>query len=146
MAIKAIPDGLTTVTAFFNIKGAADAIALYKQAFGAEERHRFSTPTGQIMIAELQLGSSVIRIADAVKDPPTQSASSMYFENVDAAFKRATDAGLDVVQPLANMFWGERFGVLKDRFGNRWAMAQRLEELTIDEANKRAAAAGHRTA
>jgi uncharacterized glyoxalase superfamily protein PhnB len=123
-----------------NIKGAAEAIELYKKAFGAEERVRMPGPDNSIMHAELKIGTSMIMIADALRNPPTQSSCHLYLEDVDGAWARATGAGLQVAMPLANMFWGDRYGVLTDKFGNRWGLSCHIEDVSPEEMRKRMAA------
>src|SRR5688572_29078614 len=120
--VRAIPEGFSTITPFLNIKGAAEAIEVYKKAFGAQERHRFTTEDGKIAVAELVIGTSVVRLSDAVKEAPSMASLQLYVDDVDTWWKRATGAGFEVVWPLQNMFFGDRFGLLKDKWGNRWAL------------------------
>jgi PhnB protein len=137
--VRAVPEGYGTVTPFLNIKGAAEAIDFYKRAFGAEEQRRFTTPAGDIAIAVLKIGTSLVRISDAVKEAATQSTMHLYVDDVDKWWKRAIDAGCQEVFPLKNMFFGDRFGIVKDRFGNRWSMSTHVEDVSDDELRKRAA-------
>ncbi len=138
--VKAVPDGYQTVTPFLNIKNAAAAIELYQKAFGAEVRESYASPDGKIMMCELQIGTSVVRVSDAIKDAPTQSGMSLYVDNADAWWQRAVDAGLDVVVPLQDMFWGDRFGAVRDSFGNTWSIATHIEDVSREEGLRRAAA------
>ena len=138
--VKAVPDGFQTVTPFLNITNAAAAIELYQKAFGAEVRESFSGPDGKIMMCELQIGTSVVRISDAIKDAPTSSGLSLYVDNADAWWQRAVDAGLEIAVPLQDMFWGDRFGMLRDSHGNSWAIATHIEDVSREEAMRRAAA------
>ncbi len=137
--VKAIPDGYTTVTQFLNVKGAADAIEFYKKAFGAEERSRMALPNGTVMHCELKIGNSLLMIADAIQNPPTQSSTHLYVEDADAWWKRATAAGCQVALPIADMFWGDRYGILTDKFGNRWGIATHKEDVSPTEMAKRSA-------
>jgi PhnB protein len=139
--VKAVPDGYTTVTPFLNITNAAAAIELYKKAFGAEVREMFSTPDGKVIMAEIKIGNALVRISDAIKEPPTQSGLSLYVDNADAWWARATAAGLEVSVPLQDMFWGDRFGRLRDSYGNMWTIATHIEDVSHDETMRRAAAA-----
>lgn len=141
MTVRAVPEGFTTITPFLNIKGAMDAIELYEQAFGARKRRLFEAPSGVVINAELQIGNAMLRISDAVNDPPTQSNLQLYVEDADAAWQRAVAAGLEVVMPLQAMYWGDKIGVVKDRFGNRWAISQHVEDVPGDEIVRRAAVA-----
>jgi PhnB protein len=139
--VKAIPEGYRTVTPFLNVDGASDAIAFYKKAFGAEEKVRMPTPDGKIMHAELDIGDSKLMISDAMMNPATTSAIHLYVKDADAAWARATAAGATVVMPIADMFWGDRYGVLGDKWGNRWAIATHKEDVPPAEMGKRAAEA-----
>jgi uncharacterized glyoxalase superfamily protein PhnB len=139
--VKPVPDGYATVTAFLNVKGAAEAIEFYKKAFGAEERARMPGPNNTLMHAEIKIGTSIVMIADALRNPPTQSNLHLYVEDVDAAWKRATDAGCEVTMPLGDMFWGDRYGVLSDKWGNRWSLASHKEDVAPADMQKRMAEA-----
>jgi PhnB protein len=139
--VNPIPDGYSTVTPFLNVKGAAEAIEFYKRAFGAEERGRMPGPNNSVMHAEIKIGDSVIMISDAIMTPATQSNLHLYVPDVDAAWKRATGAGAQVIIDLANQFWGDRYGVLSDKWGNRWSLASHVEEVPAGEMEKRAAEA-----
>jgi PhnB protein len=138
--VKAIPEGFGTVTPFLNIKGAADAIEFYKTAFGAEERSRSPGPDGKIMHAELQLGTSKIMISDAMQQPPTTTSLHLYVEDCDALWARATKAGAKIEMPIADQFWGDRYGVVSDNWGNRWAISSHREDPTPEQMKERMAA------
>jgi PhnB protein len=134
---KAIPEGLHTVTTQLSIDGAADAIAFYQKAFGAEEVMRAADPSGKkIWHAEVRLGDSRFFVNDTFPDMgghATKAQLWVYSENVDALFKRATDAGAKVKMPLADMFWGDRMGTVVDLWGNEWSLAQRKRDMTPAE-------------
>ena len=139
--VHAVPPGYGTITPFLNVKGAAEAMELYKKAFGAEERARMLGPNGMIMHGELKIGSSIVMIADAMMNPPTQASLHLYVEDCDALWARATAAGCKVEMPIADMFWGDRYGVLSDKWGNRWAIATHKEDVLPEEMGVRAAEA-----
>ena len=136
--VKKIPDGFRTITPFFNIKGCAEAIDFYARAFGAEVVNMFKLPTGAVMHAELKIGDSRILMSEAMQNDATTSSTFLYVEDSNAWWKRATDAGCEVVQPLADQFWGDRWGLLKDRYGNRWGIATHIEDVSDEEMKKRA--------
>jgi PhnB protein len=135
--VKAIPEGFGTVTPVLNIKGAADAIEFYKKAFGAEEKSRMLGPNGVVMYAELRIGNSPLMLSDALMNPPTQSSTHLFVTDADALWKRAVDAGAVVAMPIADQFWGDRYGVLVDTWGNRWGIATHKEDVSADEMRKR---------
>jgi PhnB protein len=146
-ATRAIPQGFHTVTPSIVVAGAAKALDFYKKAFGAQEVSRFPGPDGSIMHAEFKIGDSVIMMGDEMPEqggrgPKTIGGSPVsffiYSENVDAAWKRAVDAGATVVMPLADQFWGDRTGCLEDPFGHKWWLAQRIQELSPDELRQAA--------
>ena len=138
--VKPIPDGYHTVTPFMNIKDCAAAIELYKKALGAEERHRMAGPDGVVMHAEIKIGDSVIMLSEAMMSSATTSSHMLYVTDCDACFKRATDAGMTVKQPLTDQFWGDRHGIVEDAFGNRWGFATHKEDVSPEEMGKRAKA------
>jgi PhnB protein len=142
---QAIPKGYHTVTPNLFVAGAVKAIDFYKKALGAEELMRFAGPDGKIMHAEIKIGDSIIMVADemldqGVKGPKTLGGSPVslfiFGENVDAAWKRAVDAGAKPLIPLADQFWGDRSGCVEDPFGHHWWLSQHTQDLTLDEIRK----------
>ena len=117
------------MTPFLSVNGAGDAIDFYKKAFGAEERGRMPGPGGRSCTAKSRL-RLVVMVADAIMGPPTAASIHLYVDDVDAAWTRAIAAGAGVVMPLADQFWGDRYGVLSDKWGNRWSMATHKEDLS----------------
>jgi PhnB protein len=144
-----IPDHLHAVTPRLVVRDGAAAIAFYGEAFGAVEiGERFSAPDGQLIHAEVQIGDSVIMISEEAEDgAPARSPQSLgavsaimatYWEDVDAAWERAVEAGAEVLYSLADQFYGERAGRLRDPFGHQWMMSQRIEQLSAEEMRRRA--------
>ena len=145
MSVKAIPEGYHTITPYLTVRGAARAIEFYKQAFGAEARGAMPGPDGKIMHAELLIGDSIIMLADEFPEFGSLSPQStggsgtglhIYIDNVDAAFDRAVKAGATVEMPVADMFWGDRYGKLKDPFGHKWSIGTHTKDMSMDEMNK----------
>ncbi|MCP4328931.1 MAG: VOC family protein [Alphaproteobacteria bacterium] len=140
---KPIPDGMTAVTPYIIVKGAAAAIEFYRNAFGAEEVYRQTTPDGShIVRAEIRIDGAAVFIGDEFPDmgsagPTTLGGSPVtlhhYVEDADAAFERAVAAGATVTMPLADMFWGDRFGRLTDPFGHHWSIASHQRDATPEE-------------
>ena len=142
------PDDVTTVTAYLCIKGAAKAIEFYKKAFDAQEKARMAGPDGMIGHASLQIGDATIYLCDEMmgnKAPTTLGGSPvtlmMYVKDADAVFKQAVAAGAKPRMPVADQFWGDRFGQVEDPFGHSWSIATWKEDLTGDEIMERAKAA-----
>ncbi len=145
--VKPIPEGYHTLTPYLTVRNAAEAIEFYKKAFAAEERFRMPTPDGKgVVHAELKIGDSIFMLSDEMPGQECKSPLSfngtpvgfyVYVEDVDAAFKRAVDAGAEVKAPLENMFWGDRMGGVTDPFGHVWTFASRVEELAPEEIYKR---------
>lgn len=137
MSVKPIPEGYRTVTPTLSIDGADQAIEFYKKAFGAEELDRATDPSGQkIWHAAIRIGDSIVFVNDVFPDMGgSQSQSSMwlYVPDVDAAFKRAVDAGAAVRMPPADMFWGDRMGAVSDPFGQKWTLATHIKDMTPEE-------------
>lgn len=147
---KAIPDGYHTVTPYLIVKGGAAAIDFYKKAFGAAELFRMMKPGGLVGHAELQIGSSRIMLADeapeiGVHGPEHYGGAPfsilLYVEDVDKIFNQAVAAGAKVQRPVANQFYGDRSGGVKDPFGHVWYIATHIEDVSQEEMEKRAAAA-----
>jgi uncharacterized glyoxalase superfamily protein PhnB len=142
---KPIPDGYHTVTPYFTVKGAAEAIAFYKQAFAAEEVCCMKGPDGRVMHAEIRIGDSMLMLGDECpqsgnKSPLTLGGTAsgllLYVMDVDAAFARAKTAGCTVVMPPADMFWGDRYCKVTDPFGHVWSIATHKADLTPEEIDK----------
>jgi uncharacterized glyoxalase superfamily protein PhnB len=144
-----IPEGTHTVTPHLVIKGAAAAIDFYAKAFGAREHYRMSGPDGRIGHAEIQIGDSLIYLADEFpqmgqRSPKAYGGSAvnihLYVPDCDASYAQALAAGAKVRAPLMDMFWGDRYGQVEDPFGHRWSIATHKEDVSPEEMAKRMAA------
>jgi PhnB protein len=139
--VQPIPAGYHAVTPFLSIAGAGGAIDFYKRAFGAVEKFRMPAPDGKIMHAEIAIGDSTIMLSDAMREPPSAASMYLYVKDADAVFAQAVKAGAQVKIPLADMFWGDRFGTVSDPYGNTWSIATHIEDVPPEEMPKRAQAA-----
>lgn len=146
MATNPIPKGYHSITPYLNVRRAADAIAYYKTAFGAEETMRMEMPDGSIAHAEVRIGDSIVMLADESPEWGTQSPESLggtsgglmfYVENADAVFKRAIEAGGKEVQPMQDQFYGDRSGQILDPFGHRWTIAMNVEDVSEEQMRER---------
>jgi PhnB protein len=143
--IKAIPDGMHSVTPHLVCAGAAAAIEFYKKAFGAVELSRMPGKDGKLMHASIKIGDSVVMMADEFPDwgsfgPKALKGSSvvihLYVEDADAFAARAIGAGATVKMPVTDMFWGDRYGQVEDPFGHRWSVATHVRDVSLDEMQK----------
>jgi PhnB protein len=150
MATQPIPEGYSTISPYLAVDDAAEAIAYYKKAFGAEETVRMDAPDGKIGHAELKIGDSHVMMSDpfpqASTTPPkelggTSASIFMYVEDVDAVVQKAVDAGATVTMEVEDQFWGDRFGSITDPFGHNWSIATHIEDLTPEEIEERGKAA-----
>jgi PhnB protein len=147
MAVKPIPDGYPQVIPLLAVDGAAAAIEFYCSVFGASVRLRMDGPGDKIGHAELQLGDSVIMLADEFPEISfvgpksiggTPVTLSVYVEDVDDVFARALSAGAKQLRPVEDQFYGDRVGQFEDPFGHRWSVATHVEDVPEDELRKRA--------
>lgn len=143
--IKPVPEGMHTVTPHLVCAGAADAIEFYKKAFNAVEVGRMAGPQGKLMHAMIRIGDSGIMLVDEFPEwgslgPKSLKGSPvtihLYVENADAFVKRAVDAGAKITMPLADMFWGDRYGKLEDPFGHSWSVATHIRDVSPEEMQK----------
>jgi PhnB protein len=150
--VRPIPEGYHSVTPYLIVKGAAKAIEFYKQAFGAMELSRMTTPDGRIGHAEIKIGDSRIMLADEFPEMDARGPESfggtpvlihLYVEDVDTVAKQAAAAGARELRPVQDQFYGDRSGMFADPFGHKWNISTHKEDLSAEEIGKRAAAAGH---
>jgi PhnB protein len=140
MPVKPIPDGYRTVTPTLIVDGADQLIRFATEAFGANERLRMPMPDGKVAHAELELGDSVIMVADAMEGFPAHPGYiHLYVEDADAVYRRALQAGATTVQEPQNQFYGDRSGAVADSFGNRWSISTHVEDVPEDEMMRRMA-------
>ncbi|HYN54288.1 MAG TPA: VOC family protein [Methylotenera sp.] len=140
--VKPIPDGVSSITPHIVCDGAISAIEFYKKAFNASELFRLDGPDGKLMHACIQIGNSKVMMADefpewgslgpkALKGSPV--TLHLYVEDADKAFAQAINAGATVKMPLANMFWGDRYGMVTDPFGHQWSIATHIKDVSVEE-------------
>jgi uncharacterized glyoxalase superfamily protein PhnB len=144
-----VPEDFHTITPHLVVRGVAAAIDWYRRAFGAHELLRNPAPDGaSIMHAELLLGDSRLFVVDEFPgmawSPQSLGGSPitlhLYVEDVDGFVARAVAEGAEVLMPVEDRFWGDRYGMLRDPFGHRWSVASRIEDLSPAELQARAAA------
>lgn len=140
--VQAIPEGMHSLTPHLVCRDAAQAIDFYGRAFGAIERFRLPAPNGEIVHACVQIGDSLLFLFDEMPEhgalgPQALKGSPvtlhLQVQDADAAFARAVQAGASVAMPLADMFWGDRYGQVIDPFGHRWSIATHMREVSREE-------------
>jgi PhnB protein len=148
--VKPIPDGYPQVIPYLIVDGGEAAIDFYTKVLGATERMHMPSPGGRIGHAELELGDSLIMLADEHPDMGilgprsvggTPVMISVYVEDVDSVFERALAEGAKSVRPVEKQFYGDRTGQFEDPFGHRWSIATHVEDVPPGEMEKRAAEA-----
>jgi PhnB protein len=146
MSVKAIPDGYASVTPYLFINGAARAIDFYKKVFNATERIRVPGQDGKVGHAEIEIGDSVIMLADecpetGAKGPQAYGGSPVtihvYVANSDDVFAKAIAAGAKQIRPVETQFYGDRSGGFTDPFGHSWYVSTHVEDVSPDELRRR---------
>src|SRR5438093_1085922 len=140
--VKPIPDGYPNVTPYLIVDGGDAAIRFYTEVLGAKERMRMGGPDGTVGHAELELGSSLVMLADehpemGARGPRTIGGSPvmihLYVEDVDSVFQAALAAGATETRAVEDKFYGERGGEFEDPFGHRWSVATHVEDVPPEE-------------
>jgi uncharacterized glyoxalase superfamily protein PhnB len=141
-SVKPIPDGMYTVTPHLVCTGAAEAIEFYKAAFNAVELGRLPGPDGKILHAMIRIGDSTVMLVDEFPECGALSPKSLkgspvtlhiYVEDADRFVSRAVEAGAKITMPLADMFWGDRYGQLQDPFGHNWSVGTHIRDVSPEE-------------
>ena len=140
--VKPVPQDMHSVTPHLVCAGAADAIEFYKKAFGAREEARLPGPGGKLMHAMIRIGDSAVMLVDEMPEHGALGPKSLkgspvtihlYVENADATVERAVKAGAKVIMPVADMFWGDRYGQLEDPFGHHWSVGTHVRDVSMEE-------------
>ncbi len=148
MAVKPIPEGYPRVCPYLAVDGAAEAIDFYSKLFGATERVRMNGPDGKVGHAEIQIGDSIIMLADSNPDWGNKSPTAIggtpvtlmiYVDDVDKTHAAALEAGAEEIMGLSDEFYGDRVCQIKDPWGHQWHVATHIEDVPPDEMEKRAA-------
>jgi PhnB protein len=144
--VRPIPDGYRSVTPYLVVKGAAKAIDFYKKVFGAREKFRMDGPGGTVAHAEIEIGDSVVMLADenpqhGALSPATVGGTPvsimLYVEDVDRTAETLTKAGAKTLRPVQDMFYGDRSGGFEDPFGHRWHVSTHIEDVSPEEIERR---------
>ncbi|MFZ5616865.1 MAG: VOC family protein [Pseudomonadota bacterium] len=144
-AAKAAEKGMHSLSPHLVVDGAADAIEFYKKAFGATEMMRLPGPDGRLMHASIRINESSVMLVDENRKYEmlgpkalggTPVTIHLIVDDADALVSRAVKAGATIVMPVAEQFWGDRYGIVEDPFGHKWSIATPIRELTSDEIGR----------
>ena len=148
--VNPIPEDYPRVNPYLIVDDGAAAIDFYMSVLGATERMRMEGLDGKIGHAEIEIGDSVIMLADENPDAGAQSPKTVggtpiflhvYVEDVDAVFARALEAGATERRAVADQFYGDRTAGFVDPWGHLWSIASHVEDVPPEEMEKRAAEA-----
>jgi uncharacterized glyoxalase superfamily protein PhnB len=140
--VNPIPKDMHTVTPHIVCAGAAGAIEFYKKAFGAVEAARLPGPDGKLMHGMIRINGSPVMLVDenpqwGIVSPKSLKGTPvtihLYVEDADAFVEKAVAAGAKVTMPVAEQFWGDRYGVIEDPYGHKWSVATHVRDLSMEE-------------
>ena len=145
-----VPKGYRTATPTLVVRGAAAAVDYYKSVFGAQELSRhYGDDAATVLRSEIKIGNSILHLVDempafGILSPISLGGASgsiqLYLDDLDDAWMRALAANAVVVRPLEDTYWGDRTGQIVDPFGHVWTLSKRVESVSKEELEKRAAA------
>ncbi|MGH2454359.1 MAG: VOC family protein [bacterium] len=140
MTVKPVPEGYHTVTPYLIVRGVPQLLDFLKRAFDAVETER-QTRDGVVTHAEVRIGDSVVMMGEAGdRNPPKPAMLYLYVKDADALYNRALQAGATSARELADEFYGDRVGAVKDSGGNEWWIATHQEDVSPEELARRAEA------
>lgn len=128
------------------VRDADAAVAWYTEVLGGRELFRLTDPAGAVVHAELRLGDGVLMLGEEAPEhdtlaPPSVGGTAvrihLYVDDVDRVFETAAARGAEVLIPLADQFYGDRSGRLRDPFGHEWILATRRDEMTPEEMQRK---------
>lgn len=136
---KLAKDEYAPLAPYLRVDGAKAAVEFYKKAFGAKVRMVMDAEDKKrLMHADLIINGGELMLSDVFPEfgpnptvPPTATTTvsiHLQVKDADEWFGRATGAGCAVVMPLADMFWGDRFGMVKDPFGHVWSIGAAIKK------------------
>jgi PhnB protein len=140
--VSPIPEGMHSLTPHIVCRDANAAMDFYIRAFGAVDSGRLPGPDGKLMHGMMQIGDSSLMLVD---ENPEWSMNSplalggtpvtlhLYVTDADAALAQAVEAGAMLTMPAADMFWGDRYGQVRDPFGHMWSIATHIRDMSPEE-------------
>jgi PhnB protein len=138
MGVEPIPEGYAAVTPYLVVHDAPRFVEFLERAFGGRERMRMSADDGSIRHGEVDIGNARVMLADATEDlPPIPAMLHLYVEDVDAVYRQALDAGAESIREPEDQLYGDRMAGVNDGFGNQWWIATHIEDVSVEEAERR---------
>ena len=141
-AVSPIPEGMHSLTPHIVCRDANAAMDFYVRAFGAVDSGRLPGPDGKLMHGMMQIGDSSLMLVDenpewSMNSPLTLGGTPvtlhLYVADADAALAQAVEAGATLTMPAADMFWGDRYGQVRDPFGHTWSIATHIRDVSPEE-------------
>ena len=142
MAVSHKPEGYNAVTPYLIVEDAGEVVDFVTSVLGGKERMRMEGANGGIGHTEVEVGDSLIMMADSAEaenNVPVTGMIHVYRPDVDAAYKAAIAAGAKSEREPVTQFYGDRVASVSDRFGNIWYLATHVEDVPPEEMAKRAA-------
>ncbi|HEY3403762.1 MAG TPA: VOC family protein [Ohtaekwangia sp.] len=137
--MKAVPEGMHTVTPFLIVDGASDLLRFIEQSFGGKVTAMLKTEDGKIMHSDVMIGDSHVMVTDATEKYTAYATKLyLYVDDVDATYKKALDANATSIRELTDEFYGDRSGGVRDAWGNEWWIATHIEDVDNAEIERRA--------
>jgi PhnB protein len=137
-SVRAVPEGLQTVTPYLVVDNAAKLIEFIKNAFDGRVTSVTNRDENKIMHAAVSIGTSQIMISDTMEGmEPHTAMLYLYLEDADGVYKKAIDAKATSVQEPKTEFYGDRAGAVKDEWGNMWWIATHVEDVDPEELDRR---------
>jgi PhnB protein len=131
---------------YLRVRDAGRALDFYQRAFGAQELFRLTEPGGRIGHAEIKIGATTLMLSDEYPEMGvvgplalggTTFSIHLHVDDADAWIARAVEAGATIVRPATDAFYGERGGTVRDPFGHEWMLGHQIEEVSIEEMQRR---------
>ncbi len=138
--VSHVPVGYHSVTPMLCVEGADGLLEFLTQAFDATDSQVHRLPNGRVMHGAIRVGNSMLMVSDVCEGmSATSSGHYLYFDNADRYYEQALAAGAEGVMPVSDMFWGDRVGCVRDRWGNNWWIGTHIEDIDDEELARRVA-------
>jgi PhnB protein len=137
--VNAQPDGYNTVMPYLIVEGADKLADFLIKVFNADEKERLTSSDGKILHSEYKIGDSIVMISEATENyKPNPTMLYVYVDDVDSVYKKALDAGATSVREPYNEYYGDRTCMVTEASSNKWSIATHVENVTMEEMEKRA--------